>query len=135
TRAQLAVMMDYETGALLFSKNGDDLMKPASMAKLMTISILFEKMKKGEIKLDDTFLVSETAWRASMTDKSEGSKMFVQVGNSIRVEDLIRGIVIQSGNDACIVVAEHIGGSEAAFAQMMNAEAKRMGLTHSTFTN
>jgi D-alanyl-D-alanine carboxypeptidase (penicillin-binding protein 5/6) len=135
TAAQFAVVMDFDTGAVLFPKRGDDAMKPASMAKLMTVAILFEKLKRGELKLDDTFLVSENAWRQSMTDKSEASKMFVQVGDQIRVEDLIRGIVIQSGNDACIVVAEHVGGSEEGFARLMNAEAKRIGLTHSSFTN
>ena len=135
TAAQFAVIMDYETGTLLFSKRGDELMKPASMAKLMTVSLLFEKLKHGDLKLDDTFIVSENAWRQSTTEKSEASKMFVQVGDQIRVEDLIRGIVIQSGNDACIVVAEHIAGSEAGFARLMNAEAKRMGLTRSTFAN
>jgi len=135
TNAQFAVVMDYDSGALLFSKGGDDLMKPASMAKLMTVAILFEKLKHGDVKLDDKFLVSEAAWRQGMTEKSEGSKMFVQVGDSISVEDLVRGIVIQSGNDACIVVAEHFAGSEAAFAELMNAEAKRIGLLHSTFAN
>jgi D-alanyl-D-alanine carboxypeptidase (penicillin-binding protein 5/6) len=135
TNAQYAAVMDFDTGALLFSKDGDQLMKPASMAKLMTIAILFEKLKHGDVKLDDKFLVSETAWRQGMTEKSEGSKMFVQVGDSISVEDLIRGIVIQSGNDACVVVAEHFAGSEPAFADLMNAEAKRIGLQHSTFAN
>ncbi len=135
TNAQFAVVMDYETGAVLFSKRGDELMKPASMAKLITVSILFEKLKHGELKLDDTFLVSEKAWRQSIADKSEASKMFVRVGYAVRVEDLIRGIVIQSGNDACIVVAEHVAGSEEAFARLMNAQAKRMGLTQSTFAN
>ncbi len=135
TTAQFAVVMDYETGAVLFSKHGDELMKPASMAKLITVSILFEKLKHGELKLDDTFEVSEKAWRQSITDKSEASKMFVRVGDAIRVEDLIRGIVIQSGNDACIVVAEHVAGSEEAFARLMNAQAKRIGLTRSTFAN
>jgi D-alanyl-D-alanine carboxypeptidase (penicillin-binding protein 5/6) len=135
TPAQFAVVMDFDTGAVLFSKGGDDLMKPASMAKLMTVAILFERLKNKDIKLDDTFLVSEKAWRQSIAEKSQASKMFVQVGDSIRVEDLVRGIVIQSGNDACIVVAEHIGGSEEGFARLMNAEAKRIGLTRSVFAN
>lgn len=135
TLAQYVVVMDYDTGNVLFSKRGDELMKPASMAKLITLSILFERLKHKELKLDDTFLVSEKAWRQSITERSAASKMFVQVGDSIRVEDLIRGIVIQSGNDACIVVAEHIGGSEEGFARLMNAEAKRIGLRNSTFAN
>lgn len=135
TPAKFALMMDFETGNVLFSKNGDDLMKPASMAKLMTIAILFEKLKHGELRLDDTFQVSEGAWRQSIAEKSAASKMFVHVGDAIRVEDLIRGIIIQSGNDACIVVAEHFAGSEAAFAKLMNAEAQRIGLSSSTFAN
>ncbi|MBI1212299.1 MAG: D-alanyl-D-alanine carboxypeptidase [Alphaproteobacteria bacterium] len=135
TNAQYAVLMDFDTGALLFSKNGDELMKPASMAKLMTVAILFDKLKHHELKLSDSFLVSENAWRHSITEKSAGSKMFVRVGNSIPVEDLIRGIIVQSGNDACIVVAEHFAGSEEGFAALMNAKAKQIGLQHSTFAN
>lgn len=135
TNAQFALLMDHETGAVLFSKDGDQPMAPASMAKLMTVAILFEKLKHGELKLDDTFTVSERAWRLSVAGKNESSKMFVSIGSQIKVEDLLRGIIIQSGNDACTVVAEHFSGSEEAFSELMNAEAKKIGLTGSVFKN
>jgi serine-type D-Ala-D-Ala carboxypeptidase (penicillin-binding protein 5/6) len=135
TNAQFALLMDHETGAVLFSKNGDRPMAPASMAKLMTVLILFEKLKHGELRLDDTFTVSERAWRLSVAGKNESSKMFVSIGSQIKVEDLLRGIIIQSGNDACTVVAEHFSGSEEAFSELMNAEAKKIGLTGSVFKN
>jgi len=129
TRAKYAIMMDYETGAILFEKDADQLMAPASMSKLMTIAVLFSKIKEGSIRLDDEFSVSEKAWRMG------GSKMFVMVDTKIRVEDLIRGIVIQSGNDACIVIAEGISGSEAAFADEMTRFAREIGMENSTFAN
>jgi D-alanyl-D-alanine carboxypeptidase (penicillin-binding protein 5/6) len=135
TNAKFALLMDHETGAVLFSKNGDQPMAPASMAKLMTVLILFEKLKHGELRLDDTFTVSERAWRLSVAGKNESSKMFVSIGSQIKVEDLLRGIIIQSGNDACTVVAEHFSGSEEAFSELMNAEAKKIGLTGSVFKN
>lgn len=135
SNAQFALLMDYETGNVLFSKDGDQPMAPASMAKLMTVAILFEKIKHGELKLDDTFTVSERAWRLSVAGKNESSKMFVSIGSKIRVDDLLRGIIIQSGNDACTVVAEHFSGSEDAFSDLMNAEAKKIGLTGSVFKN
>lgn len=135
TNAAFALMMDHETGSVLFSKNGDQTMAPASMAKLMTVAILFEKLKHGELRLEDTFTVSERAWRLSVAGKNASSKMFVSVGSQIRVEDLLRGIIIQSGNDACTVVAEHFSGSEEAFSELMNAEAKKIGLANSVFKN
>lgn len=135
TNAQYALMMDFETGSVLFSKDGDQVMAPASMAKLMTVAILFEKIKHGELRLDDTFTVSERAWRLSVAGKNESSKMFVSIGSQIRVEDLLRGIIVQSGNDACTVVAEHFSGSEEAFSELMNAEARKIGLTNSVFKN
>jgi D-alanyl-D-alanine carboxypeptidase (penicillin-binding protein 5/6) len=135
TNAQYAAMIDFETGGVLFSKDGDQPMAPASMAKLMTVAILFEKLKHGELKLEDTFTVSERAWRLSVAGKNESSKMFVSIGSQIRVEDLLRGIIIQSGNDACTVVAEHFSGSEEAFSELMNAEAKKIGLKNSVFKN
>ena len=135
TNAPYALLMDFETGAVLFSKNGDQAMAPASMAKLMTVAILFEKIKHGELRLSDTFTVSEQAWRTSVKGKSESSKMFVSIGSQIKVEDLLRGIIVQSGNDACTVVAEHFSGSEEAFSELMNAEAKKIGLTASRFKN
>jgi D-alanyl-D-alanine carboxypeptidase (penicillin-binding protein 5/6) len=105
------------------------------MAKLMTVAIMFEKIKHGELRLEDTFTVSERAWRLSVAGKNESSKMFVSIGSQIKVEDLLRGIIVQSGNDACTVVAEHFSGSEEAFSELMNAEAKKIGLTGSVFRN
>ncbi len=135
TNARHALMMDYETGAVLVSKDGDKPMAPASMAKLMTVAILFEKLKHGELRLEDTFTVSERAWRLSVAGKNESSKMFVSIGSQIKVGDLLRGIIVQSGNDACTVVAEHFSGSEEAFSDLMNAEAKKIGLVNSVFKN
>lgn len=135
TNARFAEMVDFETGAVLFSKDGDQPMAPASMAKLMTVAILFEKLKHGDLRLEDTFTVSERAWRLSVAGKNESSKMFVSIGSQIKVGDLLRGIIIQSGNDACTVVAEHFSGSEEAFSELMNAEAKKIGLVNSVFKN
>jgi D-alanyl-D-alanine carboxypeptidase (penicillin-binding protein 5/6) len=135
SNAQYALLMDYDTGNVLFSKDGDQPMAPASMAKLMTVAILFEKIKHGDLKLEDEFTVSERAWRLSVAGKNESSKMFVSIGSRIRVDDLLHGIIIQSGNDACTVVAEHFSGSEEAFSDLMNAEAKKIGLTGSVFKN
>lgn len=129
TPAKHAVLMDHETGAVLFAKDEDEPMPPSSMSKLMTIYLLFQRLADGRLSMDDEFAVSEKAWRMG------GSKMFVEVGKTARVEDLVRGIVVQSGNDACIVVAEGIAGSEAAFAELMNEEAKRIGLQDSHFVN
>jgi D-alanyl-D-alanine carboxypeptidase (penicillin-binding protein 5/6) len=105
TAAKQVVILDYATGAELFAKNADEIMEPASMTKMMTVYMIFERLKNGSLSLTDTFLVSENAWR------KQGSKMFVPVGGKIGVEDLIRGIVVQSGNDASIVVAEGLAGS------------------------
>lgn len=129
TSAAYVYMTDFDTGTVLMDKQGEEQMHPSSMSKLMTTYILFKKLKSGELKLDSTLAVSEKAWRMG------GSKMFVHVGDNVAVEDIIRGIVVQSGNDACIVVAEAIGGSEDGFAGMMNAEAKALGLTGSHFVN
>jgi len=129
TAARQAILMDYETGAVLFGKDADKRMPPASMSKLMTIYMVFERLKEGRLKLEDTFPVSETAWRMG------GSKMFVHVGDNVRVIDLLRGIIVQSGNDACVVVAEGLSGSEQKFAEEMTAKGKQIGLTGSNFTN
>lgn len=129
TPARHAVLIDHETGAVLFSKDENVPMPPSSMSKLMTIYLLFERLADGRLSLDDEFTVSEKAWRMG------GSKMFVEVGSKVRIEDLVRGIVVQSGNDACIVVAEGIAGSEAAFAELMNAEARKLGMEDSHFSN
>ncbi len=130
TSAEHAVLMDAATGQVLWQKAGDVPMPPASMSKLMTIELLFQRLKDGRVKLSDQFPVSERAWR-----ERAGSTMFVKVGDSIAVENLIRGIIIQSGNDACIVVAEALGGTVEGFVEMMNKRAKEIGLAHSHFVN
>ncbi len=130
TPAPYAVIMDYETGAVLFEKDADTPVGPSSMSKLMTVAIAFEKMKNGELKPTDEFSVSEKAWR-----EKEGSSMWVRVDTKIRLIDLLRGIIIQSGNDACIVVAENIAGTEEAFADLMTKKAREWGLKNSTFVN
>src|SRR6201985_2490597 len=129
TSAEHALIMDAQTGQVLWQKDGMTPMPPASMSKLMTIDLLFQRIKDGRVKLTDTFPVSERAWR------TQGSKMFVVLGSRIPVEDLIRGIIIQSGNDACIVVAEALGGTVEGFVGMMNKRAKELGLQQSTFVN
>jgi D-alanyl-D-alanine carboxypeptidase (penicillin-binding protein 5/6) len=134
TRAAHAILIDHDTGTVLFEKAADTPMPPASMAKLMTMAVVFEAVREGRLRLDDEFLVSETAWREGGA-KSGGSTMFAALGSSIRLEDLIRGVIIQSGNDACIVIAEGMAGTQAAFADLMNQEAAKIGLTGSHFTN
>lgn len=129
TEAKAAIMLDYRTGRVLLAKNPDEALPPASMSKLMTAYLLFEQIKQGRLKLDDMLPVSEHAW------KMGGSQMFLEVGDRVAVRDLMRGIIIQSGNDACVVVAEALAGSEPAFAEMMNAKAAELGLTASHFTN
>jgi len=129
TSASEAIVIDAETGAVLFEKNADELTPPSSMTKIMTAYLVFERLKDGSLSLDDKFRVSEKAWRKG------GSKMFVEVGKRIRVEDLLRGIIVQSGNDACIVVAEGLAGSEEAFAADMTAKAREIGMTDSVFKN
>lgn len=135
TPARQLLLMDYETGEVLYDKEGRSPMKPASMAKLMTTAIVFDKIKAKELGLDTVFTVSEKAWRISVGEREASSKMFLEVGSKVRLEDLLRGIIIQSGNDATTVVAEGIAGSEEGFAQIMNQTAKRLGMTHSTFRN
>ena len=129
TTARWAYMQDFNTGASLLEKQADEEMPPSSMTKLMTIYLVYERLKQGRLKLDDELPVSEKAWRM------QGSKMFVPLGGSVKVEDLIRGIIVQSGNDAAIVLAEALGGSEEQFVEQMNAKAKQLGLTHSFFKN
>jgi len=128
-RAEEALVIDHATGAVLLEKNADLAVPPASMLKLMTLNMLFEALAEGRLTLDDRFPVSEKAWRKG------GSKMFLRQGERVRVEDLIRGIVVQSGNDACVVVAEGLAGSEEAFAARMNARAAELGMEDSSFGN
>jgi D-alanyl-D-alanine carboxypeptidase (penicillin-binding protein 5/6) len=129
TLAQWAFIVDYNTGAELLNKQADVEMPPSSMTKLMTAYIVYSKLKAGTLRLDQMLPVSEAAWRV------QGSKMFVEINNTISVENLIRGMIIQSGNDACIVLAEGIAGSEQQFVELMNAEARRMGLARTNFQN
>src|SRR5580700_9678791 len=129
TSAEHAMLMDAGTGQILWQKDGLVAMPPASMSKLMTLELLFQRLKDGRIKLSDTLPVSERAWR------TQGSKMFVELGSRIPVESLIRGIIIQSGNDACVVVAEGLGGTVEGFVDTMNKRAKELGLEQSHFVN
>ncbi|MEQ8344736.1 MAG: D-alanyl-D-alanine carboxypeptidase family protein [Sneathiellaceae bacterium] len=129
TVAEEAILIDDSTGTVLLEKNADQPMPPSSMAKLMTVYIVFDRLKKGEIALDDTFTVSEKAWRTG------GSKMFVLVNDEVRVEDLLKGIIVQSGNDATVVVAENLAGSEERFAELMTAKGREIGLQDSVFKN
>lgn len=130
TIAEHAVIMDFDTGAVLFEKDADRPVGPSSMSKLVTVAIVFEKLKAGELKLSDEFSVSEKAW-----SEREGSTMWVRVGTKIPLIDLLRGIIVVSGNDACIVIAENIAGTEEAFADLMTRKAREWGLKNSTFTN
>ena len=129
TLAREAILIDTSTNTVLFDKDADLPMPPASMSKIMTAFMVFEKLSEGSLSLDDTFTVSEKAWRKG------GSKMFVEVGKQIRVEDLLRGVIVQSGNDASIVLAEGLSGSEEAFAEAMTEKAREIGLTNSSFAN
>ena len=129
TEARNAVLVDMTSGAVLMSKNADIAIPPASMSKLMTVTMVFEALASGRLSLDDEFVVSEKAW------KKGGSKMFVKVGDRITVANLLRGIIVQSGNDACIVIAEGLAGSEEEFARRMTIRAKELGLENSTFRN
>ena len=134
TAARNAILMDYDTGAYIYTKNHDVQMAPASMSKLMTVYILFDKLRDGSLSLDDKFTVSENAWRKGGA-ASGGSTMFLKIGEKVPVEDLLQGIIVQSGNDACIVAAENISGTEEDFAVLMNETAERIGLKHSSFAN
>ena len=129
TPAQQAILMDFDTGAVIYEKNADSPMFPASMTKLMTSILAFDELKAGRLTLDDTFNVSETAWRKG------GSKMFVKVNSDVSIEDLLRGVIIQSGNDASIVIAEGIAGSEEAFAERMTERGLQIGLEGTVFRN
>jgi len=129
TTAEHALLMDGQTGQVLWAKDAFVPMPPASMSKLMTVELIFKELKDGRIKLTDTFPVSEAAWRTG------GSKGFTRVGDRLTVEDLIQRIIVVSGNDACVVVAEALGGTEANFVTMMNTRAKQLGLAQSHFVN
>ena len=134
TIAPGAVIMDYETGEVLYEKNARQPAPPASMTKIMTAELVFDRLRKGDITLDTEFTVSEEAWRRGGA-KSGSSTMFLDLNSQVRVEDLLRGVIIQSGNDACIVLAEGIAGSETAFADLMTEHAREIGLDTATFRN
>ena len=134
TIADFAILLDMTTGRVLFEKNSDEQMPPGSMSKMMTVYLLFERLRDGSLTLDDTFSVSENAWRKGGA-KSGSSTMFLEPGKRVRIEDLIRGIIVQSGNDACIVVAESLASNEAAFADEMTERARELGMKNTTFIN
>jgi D-alanyl-D-alanine carboxypeptidase (penicillin-binding protein 5/6) len=134
TRAAQAFMIDAETGTILFSKDPDTLIPPASLAKLMTMEVVFHAIKAGRLSLDDTFQVSENAWRKGGA-ASGGSTMFAKLKSVIRLEDLIKGVVVQSANDGCIIIAEGMAGSEENFAALMTERAREIGLKQSVFKN
>ncbi|QPG04400.1 D-alanyl-D-alanine carboxypeptidase [Salinimonas marina] len=126
------VLMDYDTGHVIASKNADMQIFPASLTKMMTTYVIGKELEAGNISMDDEVTISENAWAKKFPDSS---KMFIEVGTQVKVADLIRGIIIQSGNDACVAMAEHVAGSEDAFASMMNAHAQSLGMTGSHFVN
>jgi len=134
TRAEQAMLLDVGSGTILFAKNSDAPIPPASLAKLMTMEVVFHALKMGRLTMDDTFLVSENAWRTGGA-ASGTSTMFAEINSEIRLEDLIKGVIVQSANDGCIIIAEGIAGSEAAFAQLMNERASELGLEGSNFIN
>ncbi len=134
TAAPQAILVDAGSGTVLFEKSADELMAPASMAKIMTAEVLFNEIKQGKLTLESEFQVSENAWRKG-GGPSGGSSMFAQVGSRIKLADLLRGIIVQSGNDASIVVAEGLSGNEENFARIMTQRAREIGLTRSTFRN
>lgn len=133
-RARHAVLMDYDSGAVLFQHKADEPTPPASMSKLMTLAVLFKVLKAGQLKATDEFLMSEGAWRRGGAPSGTAA-MMVPVNTKVRLDELLQGIIIQSGNDASIAVAEGLAGSEEQFSKVMAEEAKRIGLKHSTFRN
>ena len=127
--AKQAHVTDFFSGKVLFSKNADEPMKPASMAKIMTVFVAFQRIVDGSLKMDDEFVVSTKAW------KKGGSRTFLEVGSKVTVSDILHGIIVQSGNDAAIVMAEGISGTENAFADEMNFWAKKIGMSNTNFSN
>lgn len=132
TAAQTAIVIDYDTGAVLYDKNAEQRIPPASMSKIMTAYVVYSYLKAGRVKLDDTLPVSQKAWAKHKTNESN---MFVPLGAQVKVEDLIRGMIIQSGNDACVVLAEGLAGSTDAFVEQMNQTAQKLGLKDSHFAD
>lgn len=134
TKARQAILLDHDSGAVLFQHNAEQRMSPASMSKLMTLAVLFKALKAGQVKPSDEFVMSENAWRKGGAP-SGTSAMMVPVNQKARVDELILGIIVQSGNDAAMSVAEALAGSEAEFAKLMTDEGKKLGLKASTFAN
>jgi D-alanyl-D-alanine carboxypeptidase (penicillin-binding protein 5/6) len=134
TKAKHAILLDADADLIFYEKDPDTLIPPASMSKLMTLALVFRELKAGRIKLDDQFKVSEHAWRTGGAP-SGSSAMFAPLNSMVSVDDLIQGAAVQSGNDACIILAEGISGSEDAFVKEMNKYAKEIGLTKSQFMN
>ncbi len=134
TRAKQAVMIDAETGTILYAKDADKLIPPASLAKLMTMEVVFHALKVGRLSMSDKFAVSENAWRKGGA-KSGGSTMFAKVNSEISVQDLIQAVIVQSANDACITLAEGLAGTEDNFAAMMTERARQIGMPKSVFKN
>jgi D-alanyl-D-alanine carboxypeptidase (penicillin-binding protein 5/6) len=133
TAAKQAIIIDYNTGSTLLEKNADELMTPSSMSKLMTVYLVFDALKQGRIKMSDTMPVTETAWKKHY--KTDESLMFLPINSNPTVEELLKGVIIQSGNDACSVLAEGLAGSEEAFAEQETKKGREIGLKSSTFRN
>ena len=134
TKAGQALLIDHQTGTVLLDKNADALIPPASLAKLMTMEVVFDALRTGRLALEDELVVSEDAWRRG-GEASGGSTMFLRPRSRVSVADLIRGVIVQSGNDAAIVLAENVAGDERTFAELMNERAAKIGMTRSTFRN
>jgi D-alanyl-D-alanine carboxypeptidase (penicillin-binding protein 5/6) len=134
TSVPAAILLDPESDSVLFEKNGDQPVAPASLAKLMTLEYVFNEIKQGHIKLDDTFTITENAWRKGGAP-SHGSTMFAAIHSQVKLDDLIHGIIVDSANDACIAIAEGVAGNEITFGQMLTKRAREIGLENSTFTN
>ena len=131
-KAKTSILMDYNSGKILHENEADMSIYPASMTKIMTSIIVFDLLKQGRLNLDDEFIISENAWRMS---RSGYSSMFIMLNDKVSVEDLLRGVIVVSGNDACVALAEGIAGTEENFAEMMNEKALEIGLTNTNFTN
>jgi len=131
-KARTAILQDYLSGEILYEKDPDKSIYPASMTKIMTAMVAFDLIKSGDLKLDDKFTISEKAWRLS---RPANSSMFIMVNDEITVENLLKGIIIVSGNDACVALAEGVAGSEEAFASLMTSKALEIGMTSTNFSN
>lgn len=129
TTAKQAIVIDYQTGIELYAKDADVPVAPSSMSKLMLLYMVFDALESGRVKLDTPMLISEKAWRKG------GSKMFIRVGDQVKLEDLLRGVIVQSGNDACIAIAENLAGSEEVFSEQMNIMARKLGLNNTYLVN